>query len=121
MRWQTYQFDMRQREAYRKVFKSSASKSWYHFYLKLLFTTYSSLKSAVCVMQFLLHIPTCKTKLLKGFELNPKPIVEICDIFNNPLSTQEELDRAGIEPLLLFKVNITDFLLLLILKLNTKI
>ena len=34
---------------------------------------------------------------MKVFELNPEPIAEICDIFNHPLSTQEEVAHAGIE------------------------
>ena len=38
-----------------------------------------------------------KTKLLKVFERNPEPIAESCDTFNHPLSTQEEVARAGIE------------------------
>ena len=38
-----------------------------------------------------------KTKLLKVFECNPEPIAVICDILNHPLSTQEEVARAGTE------------------------
>ena len=34
------------------------------------------------------------------YERNPEPIAEICNIFNNPLSTQEKVARADIEQFL---------------------
>ena len=59
-----------------------------------------------------------KTKLLKVFEHNPEPIAEICDIFNHPLSIQEFLVLLS-NYSCIFMVSIRDFLLLLILKMNT--